>query len=102
MTSTSLNASDGVVVDTGHSPFARHRSMPIGNVRLTDDFLAPRLRTNREITIPSQFEHLVTTNRFRNFERVAGTFDGPYDGIYSTNPTSTMDRSRLLDHRCRG
>lgn len=71
-----------VVVDTSHSPFARHRSVPIGNVRLTDDFLAPRIRTNREITIPSQFEHLVTTNRFRNFERVAGTFDGPFDGIY--------------------
>ncbi|MGI8484126.1 MAG: glycoside hydrolase family 127 protein, partial [Thermomicrobiales bacterium] len=74
--------SPAVVVETSHSPFARHRSVPIGNVRLTDDFLAPRLRTNREITIPSQFEHLVTTNRFRNFERVAGTFDGPFDGIY--------------------
>ncbi|MGB3305876.1 MAG: beta-L-arabinofuranosidase domain-containing protein [Thermomicrobiales bacterium] len=73
---------DAPVVDTSHSAHARHRPVPLGNVRLTDDFLAPRIRINRDLTIPSQFEHLVTTNRFRNFERVAGTFDGPFDGIY--------------------
>jgi len=75
-------AAAAVVVDTSHSAHARHRPVPIGNVRLSDPFLAPRIRVNREITIPSQFEHLVATNRFRNFERVAGTFDGPFDGIY--------------------
>ncbi len=79
---TAGQAADAVVVDTSHSPFARHRSIPIGNVRLADPFLAPRIRINRELTIPSQFDHLVTTNRFRNFERVAGTFDGPFDGMY--------------------
>jgi len=59
-----------VVVNTSASPNAAHRPVPIGNVRLTDAFLAPRLRINREVTIPSQFQHLEDTNRFRNFRRV--------------------------------
>jgi len=71
-----------VVVDTSASPNAAHRPVPIRNVRLTDDFLAPRLRINRDVTIPSQFRHLEETNRFRNFRRAAGAFDGPFDGIY--------------------
>ncbi|MBA3274418.1 MAG: glycoside hydrolase family 127 protein, partial [Chloroflexia bacterium] len=71
-----------VVVDTSASPNAAHRPVPIGNVRLTDGFLAPRLRINRDVTIPAQFQHLEDTNRFRNFRRVAGEFDGPFDGIY--------------------
>lgn len=79
--STSLQHA-AVVVDTKGRPNAAHRPVPIGNVRLTDDFLAPRLRINREVTIPSQFQHLEDTNRLRNFRRVAGEFDGPFDGIY--------------------
>ncbi|HYI24381.1 MAG TPA: beta-L-arabinofuranosidase domain-containing protein [Thermomicrobiales bacterium] len=71
-----------VVVDTSSSPNAAHRPVPIGNVKLTDRFLAPRVRTNREVTIPSQFQHLEATNRLRNFRRVSGDFDGPFDGIY--------------------
>ncbi len=71
-----------VVVDTSASPNATHRPVPIGNVRLDDRFLAPRIRINREVTIPSQYAHLEETNRLRNFRRVAGQFDGPFDGIY--------------------
>ena len=84
MTATSSTTArpSAVVVDTTHSPNAAHRPVPIGNVRLTDGFLAPRLRINREVTIPSQFQHLEDTNRFRNFRRAAGEFDGPFDGIY--------------------
>ncbi|MGB3327376.1 MAG: beta-L-arabinofuranosidase domain-containing protein, partial [Thermomicrobiales bacterium] len=81
-TASATTGHDAVVVDTSRSPHASHRPVPLGNVLLTDGFLSPRIHVNREVTIPSQFEHLVTTNRFRNFERVAGTFDGPFDGIY--------------------
>ena len=70
------------VIDTAGRPNAAHRPVPIGVVRFTDDFLAPRLRINRDVTIPSQFQHLEETNRLRNFRRVAGAFDGPFDGIY--------------------
>jgi len=71
-----------VIVDTSASPHARHRAVPVGAVRLTDTFLAPRIETNRTSTLVSQYQHLVETNRLRNFERAAGTFDGPFDGIY--------------------
>jgi DUF1680 family protein len=73
---------NAVVVDTSASPNAAHRPVPIGNVRLDDAFLAPRIRINREVTIPLQYTHLEETNRLRNFRRVAGDFDGPFDGIY--------------------
>ncbi|MBA2248052.1 MAG: glycoside hydrolase family 127 protein, partial [Chloroflexia bacterium] len=71
-----------VIVDTSASPHAAHRPVPVGNVRLSDAFLAPRLRINRETTIPSQYAHLEETNRLRNFRRAAGEFDGPFEGIY--------------------
>lgn len=81
-TSSAPSIRDAVVVDTSRSPHAAHHPVPLGSVRLTDGFLAPRIRVNRDVTIPSQFEHLVSTNRLRNFARVAGTVDAPFDGIY--------------------
>ncbi len=83
MTATTASATlAAVVVDTSASPNAAHRPVPIGNVRLTDAFLAPRLRTNREVTIPAQFQHLEDTHRLRNFRRVTGEVDGPFEGLY--------------------
>jgi DUF1680 family protein len=71
-----------VIVDTRTSPHARHRPVPVGNVRIDDEFFTPRRDINRTATLVSQYQHLIETNRFRNFERVAGKFDGPFDGIY--------------------
>ena len=71
-----------VVVDTTRSPHAAHEPVPLGHVRFTDDLLAPRLRTNRTVTLPAQYAHLVETQRLQNFNRAAGTFDGPFAGIY--------------------
>lgn len=82
VTTSRERPANAVVVDTSASPNAAHRPVPIGNVRLDDAFLVPRIRINREVTIPSQYTHLEETNRLRNFRRVAGDFDGPFDGIY--------------------
>ncbi|HEV2065952.1 MAG TPA: beta-L-arabinofuranosidase domain-containing protein [Thermomicrobiales bacterium] len=81
---TAARATTGtaVVVDTSVSPNAAHRPVSIGDVHLEDAFLAPRIRINREVTIPSQYAHLEETKRLRNFRRAAGEFDGPFDGIY--------------------
>ncbi len=81
-TSAEATPVSAVIVDTSASPHAAHRPVPVGNVRLSDAFLAPRLRINRETTIPSQYAHLEETNRLRNFRRAAGEFDGPFEGIY--------------------
>lgn len=71
-----------VIADTSRSPFAKHRPVAVNAVRLTDGFWQPRIERNRMATIPSQYQHCITTNRMRNFQRAAGKVDAPFDGIY--------------------
>ena len=60
------------VVDTTNSPHSRLKPVPVSAVRLTDEFWAPRLRINREVTLPSQHRLLAETGRLENFQRAAG------------------------------
>lgn len=69
-------------VDVRSSPNAAHRPVPIDHVTFADDFWAPKLQLNRQRTIPGQFEFLEETGRLDNFRRVAGTWDGPFTGLY--------------------
>lgn len=85
MEQTSTLATDKLIaapVDVRSSPFAAHQPVPINDVELTDPVWAPRIRLNRDRTIPGQFDHLEATDRLNNFRRVAGTWDGPFTGIY--------------------
>src|SRR5688572_16387317 len=78
-----MPTSAAVVVDTSRSPHAKLRPVPVSAVRLTDMFWAPRRRTNRDATIPSQHQHLEATDRLRNFRRASGRVkDVPFVGIY--------------------
>lgn len=71
------------VADTTRSPHARLHPVPISAVQLSDTFIEPRRQLNRSVTIPTQYDHLETTNRLRNFRRVVqNTKDVPFDGIY--------------------
>jgi DUF1680 family protein len=70
------------VVDTSRSPYARLRPLGVGNVRIEDRFWAPRRETNRTVTLPSQLVQCEETGRLDNFRRVAGGFDGPFQGRY--------------------
>ena len=80
--SVSGPARTAVVVDTSASPHAAHRPVPVGALRLTDDVLAPRIRTNLMETLPSQYRLLEETGRLRNFARAAGRIDGAFEGRY--------------------
>jgi len=71
-----------VVVDTTNSPHARLRPVPLDAVSLNDAFWAPRLKINREVTLPSQYKQCEDTGRLDNFRRAAGTKDVPFQGIY--------------------
>ncbi len=51
-------------------------------VTITDDFWAPRLETNRKITIPYNFKKCEETGRIRNFAIAAGLEEGEFEGIY--------------------
>lgn len=73
--------SSAVVVDTSSS-HARLRPVPLTAVTLADDLWAPRLRINREVTLPSQYQLLEETGRIDNFRRAASQVDGPFRGRY--------------------
>jgi hypothetical protein len=54
-------------------------AVPFSEVRLTDAFWAPRIETNRTVTIPFGFTKSAEEGRIRNFERAA-RHEGPYEG----------------------
>ena len=60
-----------VVVDTSKSEYTRLKPVPVTAVKLTDDFWASRLRTNQEVTLPSQYRLLEETGRIDNFRAAA-------------------------------
>ena len=52
------------------------------SVNITDQFWAPRLETNRRVTIPYNFEKCEETGRIRNFAIAGGLEEGTFEGIY--------------------
>lgn len=69
------------VADTRHSPYARLRPVPLDAVTLTGGFWASRLKTLRQVTLPTQLEQLEGTGRLDNFRRAAGWTDAPRRGF---------------------
>src|SRR5512135_1017394 len=58
--------------------------VPFTDVHLTDAFWAPRLDTNRTVTIPHVFKESEDTGRVKNFELAQAALDGATDGKYCT------------------
>jgi DUF1680 family protein len=56
------------------------QAVPFTKVRLQDRFWAPRIATNRTVTIPFGFRKSEDEGRVRNFERAAGTLPKGYEG----------------------
>ena len=50
--------------------------VPFTAVNFTDKFWAPRMETNRSVTIPYAFEKCEETKRFYHFERAAKVLKG--------------------------
>ncbi len=69
------------VVETSRSPHCRLQPVPVNAVRFEDEFWAPRLRVNREITLPEQYKQCEETGRIDNFRRAAGKKQIPFQGI---------------------
>lgn len=51
-------------------------------IRLTDDFWAPRLRLNREVTLPHVLQQCEKTGRIANFQVAARAREGGMTGYY--------------------
>ena len=58
------------------------RPVAVDAVTIDDAFWAPRMRTNREATLPSQYRLLWETGRIDNLLRAAGNEDGDFQGRF--------------------
>ncbi len=63
------------------------------NVKLTDNFWLPRIKTNATVTIPASFQRIESTGRMKNFE-MAAAHSGKFCTIYpfdDTDPYKTIE-----------
>jgi uncharacterized protein len=68
--------------------------VPFTSVKLTDNFWAPRIRKNADVTIPIAFHFCETTGRIKNFE-IAGRLDtGKFQTIY---PFDDSDVYKIIE-----
>src|SRR5688572_22866478 len=56
--------------------------VPFTEVKFRDEFWAPRLETNRTVTIPHDFAMCEKTGRIANFARADGREKGDFQGIF--------------------
>lgn len=56
--------------------------VPFTKVRASDGFWAPRLETNRKVTLPANFQKCEETGRISNFAKAAGKMEGKHEGIF--------------------
>jgi len=56
--------------------------VPFTAVKIVDQFWAPRIKTNKEVTIPYTFKKSEETGRIRNFSIAGGLEEGEFEGIF--------------------
>ena len=73
----------------GPNPPQEYPITPVSftQVKIDDAFWAPRLKTNREVTIPYCFEKIEEDGTIRNFEIAGGLKQGEQSGSYPFNDT---------------
>jgi hypothetical protein len=63
-----------------------YKAVPFTNVKVTDQFWLPRIKTNHTVTIPASFERCENTGRVKNFE-MAATKTGKFGTTYPFDDT---------------
>lgn len=69
------------------SPEAPVKEVPFTAVHITDNFWAPRIETNRTVSIPSAFHECEVNGRFDNFAIAGGLMKGEHRGDFSFDDT---------------
>ena len=68
--------------------------VPFTSVKITDNFWAPRIKTNHEVTIPIAIEQSTITGRIKNFE-IAGELQ---EGVFcSEYPFDDTDIYKIIE-----
>ncbi|MBN2593321.1 MAG: glycoside hydrolase family 127 protein, partial [Sedimentisphaerales bacterium] len=57
-------------------------AVPFTDVTISDEFWAPRMETNRKVTVPYDFEKCEQTRRIDNFAKAGGLMEGEFEGIF--------------------
>ncbi len=70
------------------------KPVPFTSVKLTDNFWAPRIRKNADVTIPIAFHHCESTGRIKNFEIAGGIDTGKFQTIY---PFDDSDVFKIIE-----
>lgn len=70
------------------------RPVPFTSVRLTDNFWAPRIKKNADVTIPIAFSYCESTGRVKNFEIAGGLDTGKFQTIY---PFDDSDVFKIIE-----
>lgn len=70
------------------------KPVPFTSVKMTDDFWAPRIRKNHEVTIPIAFEQSEKTGRIKNFQIAGGLEEGEFCSIY---PFDDSDVFKIIE-----
>lgn len=63
------------------------KEVPFTQVHVNDDFWAPRIETNRRVSIPSAFKECEKNGRFDNFAIAGGLMKGEHRGDFSFDDT---------------
>src|SRR5215218_4133880 len=72
--------------------------VPFTAVHLTDVFWAPRIETNRKVTIPAAFQKCEESGRVNNFERAAQALRGePHDTKAPPYPFDDTDLYKVIE-----
>jgi len=58
------------------------RAVAFSDVVIADEFWAPRIETNRKVTVPYDFKKCEETGRIDNFAKAGGLMEGDFEGIY--------------------
>ena len=69
--------------------------MPFTAVKLTDDFWAPKIKINKEVTVPIAFGYCESTGRVKNFEVAGGLTEG--DSFIGTYPFDDSDVYKIIE-----
>ncbi|MEE4177204.1 MAG: beta-L-arabinofuranosidase domain-containing protein, partial [Bacteroides sp.] len=70
------------------------RPVPFNQVRVTDQFWAPRIQRNAEVTIPIAFQQSEETGRIKNFKVAAGLEEGGFCSLY---PFDDSDVFKIME-----
>ena len=70
------------------------RPVPFTSVKMTDNFWAPRIRKNHEVTIPIAFGYCESTGRVKNYDIAGGLDTGAFQTIY---PFDDSDVTKIIE-----